>query len=138
MALVGEVPESRIWVSMDLWRVLVPAAGCLVVNMGGKWAGQVGRAMIVQGVSAREEEAPRTLEAVHESQEKPAVVVAVVKVERIVTEAAEGKAGRVWQAISLAAGLHRHPEVEQTRGRPGWMHDVSKHTGHLCSRDWRW
>lgn len=122
---------------MDLRRVLALAAGCLVVNMGGKWAGQAGRVTIIQAVSEKEEEAPRTLGAVHERQEKP-VAVAVVKVERIVIEAAEGKAGRVWQAISLAAGLHRRPEVELTRGRPGRMHDVSRHTGHLCSRDWRW
>ena len=86
--------------SMDLPRVLVPAAGSLVVNMGGKWAGQAGRAMIIQVVSEKEEEeAPRTLEAAHGSQEKPVAVAAVVKVERIVIEAAEGKAGRVWQAI---------------------------------------
>lgn len=80
---------------MDLRRVLVRAAGCLVVNMGGKWAGLAGRAMIIQAVSEKEEEeAPRTLEAVHESQEKP-VAVAVVRVERIVIEAAEVRAGRV-------------------------------------------
>jgi hypothetical protein len=91
--------------------------------------------MIIQAVS--EEEAPRTLEAVRESQERP-VAAAVVKVERIVREAAEGKAGWVWRAISRAAGMHKHPEAELTRMRPGWMHDVSRHTGRLCSRDWHW